>query len=156
MSAQLQKSTKEDLFRLQTYGAMYLAGLEPVDIELAYLDERMGFESLSSSIATIAGEGTLNVDAIAAADTVSLVFNAIAMVSSIVGIFTSGIGAAVAAAVGIIGMIISSALREEADTACDDNECLDLRDTKRAQDLASPKTNRHKRAIVGINVASDA
>ena len=59
----MRPHTKTELMHLQTYGTMYLSNIEPVDIELMYLDPRMNtFDALENTLSDPQGRWILSAE----------------------------------------------------------------------------------------------
>jgi hypothetical protein len=152
--------TQNDMMRLQTYGAMYMANVDPIRIERIYEEQSMQLMNLQDAIAGVAGQPSMEYERAASAvrtafnATAGIVSSTTAIVAAVSGAVAAGsqaggpivgaVGAAASAVISIVGGIISTVLSKQAALECDAEKCLERKGTRYNE------TN-HRRAIVGID-----
>jgi hypothetical protein len=157
----MKPMTKSDMMRLQTYGAYYLSGIEPANIENMVRSPSLAMGSLEQALGTASGEGQVQNEQQRAAGIVQVVFSTVASIIQVVSVAFAPL-AVVGAVFGIVGGIISAVMRRQAAAECDSRTCLDQYTdpenarTDTAKKHRAEKRSRHIRAAVGINVSSDA
>jgi len=140
----MRDGTKYDMMKLQTYGAMYLAGANPVDIQAMYNSPDMTLDSLSQSLGSLAGEGQTRVGMENAASVVQMVFQGVAAIAALF----PGVGTIIGAVFSVVGTLVSRIIGSRATVECDEDKC-------RAEP-GGARDWRHRRAIVGIGLPSNA
>lgn len=159
--AQMKPETKAAEMHLQTYGALYLGGVDPVDIESMYEHEQ--FSKIEEALAGVMGEGQADVAKQKAANAVEMAFAATAVVTTIVttvigavsaAASATGVGVIVGAVLQVVGAIVAAVLGDQSLKACDDEE--NLPGSKYNTKASQKREKRHRRAIVGQNVPPGA
>jgi hypothetical protein len=111
----MRDDTKLDLLRLQMYGAMYMGGFQPPNIE-AYFDEMVG-SSLLGAFDAIGGGDAAKINADAQLE--GAITQGIATAASVIPV----VGSIISVVTGVVGAIASSTMSAQAFDKCDSSDC---------------------------------